>query len=421
MGTSSAETPQKIRGDYQAVQKDDYHALVKENKNPTFADLQKQALFEQRKREAEAEEKARQESIEASNKMVREKLYNTMIEGKYPMNLNNFHPDTVKYFEKRAYDDLSSGKISQSKYDFLLIHTYQGIDNKRQKLYNEGTNTTTQPLMQTSGFDRYRTERYDYVPANYVGNKKPSSGNSGKGNNIDTIDDIRHIEELAKEQNLSTEHARIVYYSSKWKGHKDVKWTSADVAYWKTFGGKDFLFSEKKDFVNNYKDVIADAAAKYDIPIFLLAGVAFTEYGGDPMWGDDVMYTLRSFDWSGIDWLDNTPLAKPQEKTSFGNTSIQVRRALEMLNYDDTSANKRMVIDSLKDPIQNIYMAAKHLDILRNVDFSGKSASELTDDEIQIIASRYNVGPECSIEIASEADYGKSIFRNKEKILKALS
>ena len=66
-------------------------------------------------------------------------------------------------------------------------------------------------------------------------------------------------------------------------------------------------------------------------------------------------------------------------------------------------------------------LAAKHLDVLRNVDFSGKSASELTDDEIQIIASRYNVGPECSIEIASEVDYGKSIFRNKDRILEALS
>ncbi len=165
---------------FKAIPWEEYDKLGKTDRTAYLKAYAENSQREKQKRDEEAQAQAMQESIEASNKMVREKLYNTMIEGKYPMNLNNFHPDTVKYFEKRAYDDLSSGKISQSKYDFLPIHTYQGIDNKRQKLYNEGTNTTTQPHLQTSGFDRYRTERYDYVPANYVGNKKPSSGNASQ-------------------------------------------------------------------------------------------------------------------------------------------------------------------------------------------------------------------------------------------------
>lgn len=101
-----------------------------------------------------------------------------------------------------------------------------------------------------------------------------------------------------------------------------------------------------------------------------MAGVAFTEFGGDPMWIDDVAYGVRSFDWSGPDWVDdNLTITKNPNYTSFGNTSIQVRRALEMLNYSADAQQRSSVIDALKDPIQNIYMAARHLDVLRNVDF----------------------------------------------------
>lgn len=90
-----------------------------------------------------------------------------------------------------------------------------------------------------------------------------------------------------------------------------------------------------------------------------------------------------------------------------------------MLGYEDTDKNRNLVIDSLKNPIQNIYMTACHLDELRNIDFAGKNADELTEDENKIIASRYNIGPEPAMnEILTE--YGDRIYNNQEKILKAL-
>ena len=167
---------------FKAIPWEEYDKLGKTDRTAYLKAYAENSQREKQKRDEEAQAQAMQERIEASNKMLREKFYDQMIEGKVPLDLKSLSPDTVKYLEQRAYDDLPSGRISQSKYDFLPIHTYQGIDNKRQKLYNEGTNTTTQPHLQTSGFDRYRTERYDYVPANYVGNKKPSS--EGNGNLI---------------------------------------------------------------------------------------------------------------------------------------------------------------------------------------------------------------------------------------------
>ena len=112
-------------------------------------------------------------------------------------------------------------------------------------------------------------------------------------------------------------------------------------------------------------------------------------------------------------------ITKNPDLTSFGNTSIQVRRALEMLGYDSSTNKRNDVIKSLKDPIQNIYLAACHLNVLRNIDYKEKSAAELSDDEIKIIASRYNIGPQYAKEAITTA-YGEVIYANKNDIIKAL-
>ena len=73
----------------------------------------------------------------------------------------------------------------------------------------------------------------------------------------------------------------------------------------------------------------------------------------------------------------------------------------------------------LKDPIQNIYVSAAHLNYLRNIDYKDKKANELSDDEIKIIASRYNIGPQYEKE-AITTSYGEEIYANKKDILEAL-
>ena len=91
-----------------------------------------------------------------------------------------------------------------------------------------------------------------------------------------------------------------------------------------------------------------------------------------------------------------------------------------MLGYDSSTDKRDAVVESLKDPIQSIYLAAFHLDVLRNIDYEGKSAGDLTDDEIKIIASRYNVGPELKKEDVPTS-YGEEIYKNSSDIVKALS
>ncbi len=235
--------------------------------------------------------------------------------------------------------------------------------------------------------------------------------------------DVDEVNKIIKEENVTFEHAKIMHYADQWKDLKDYKWTAGDILNWQTFGGEEFIHNEKLGFINNYKDVIKDAAEKYDIPPLLLAGVAYVEYGGKPMIADDVAYSMRSFDWSGPDWVDkNLTITKHPDLTSFGNTSIQVRRAIETLGYDSSTDKRQQIIASLKDPIQNIYMAAAHLSLLRNIDYAGKGAADLTDEEIGILSSRYNIGPDASLEyVQAYNGYGDRVLNNKDYILKSLN
>jgi hypothetical protein len=242
---------------------------------------------------------------------------------------------------------------------------------------------------------------------------------------------ISHAKLIDEETKTTKIHEDIIKSSLKFSDiyASKVEWTVEDIFKWK-FGNKldadnDYLFKRKAQFTSHYRNVLKDAATKYDIPEFLLAGVAFVEFGGDPVWIDDVADDIRSVDWSGNDWIDNnTTITKNPNLTSFGNISIQVRRASFELGYDPdkmTSNERNSIITSLKNPIQNIFIAAKHLSTLKKVDFENKPSSELTIDDIKIIATRYNRGPNISlIDIKKNLSYGNSIYKHKDEINNAL-
>jgi len=180
-------------------------------------------------------------------------------------------------------------------------------------------------------------------------------------------------------------------------------WTDFDV--FKNFD-KEKLFEVKRNFVGDYKTVINKAAAEYNIPPVLLAGVAFNEFGGDPPSIDDAAYAVRIFTGGSA-------------KTSFGDLSMQLRVAMETLGYkpSETLLKGNSVIESLKDPMQAFFIIAKHLASLKDVDFKGKSASELTDEEITVVGTRYNRGAGLSLEkIKQNLSYGKAIIKRKEEL-----
>lgn len=148
-------------------------------------------------------------------------------------------------------------------------------------------------------------------------------------------------------------------------------------------------------------------AKKYDIPPILLAGVAYNEFGGDPMFLDKVAYTGRS--------IVNT--GKKADKTSFGNTSIQIARVKEM--HPDWSDQK--IIVSLQIPEKNIELTAEHLRVILDVDYKGVHAKDMSDEHIKIAGARYNRGLELPKDkIKQNTSYGDRIVDRKYKLQELL-
>ncbi len=204
------------------------------------------------------------------------------------------------------------------------------------------------------------------------------------------------------------------------KPDQEVTWRTIDLLIWKSERDDSHLLRKKAEFVEAYMPVIRQAADANDIPAILLAGIAWREFGGDPMWIDDVAYRFRLFDHAGDAYMINTTLTKKQEQTSFGNLSIQVRRAAQALgfDYDELPGHQHeQLIKMLKDPVQNIFIAAKHIADMRDIDFYGKPASALTNDELKIITSRYHLGPDYSLEqVQANAAYGENVLRRYKQL-----
>jgi len=220
-------------------------------------------------------------------------------------------------------------------------------------------------------------------------------------------------------------HAKINNLSRLWKYNPNaVAWTNIDILKWKTTGGKDYLFKRKAQFVKYYSAVIKHAAKINDIPVFLLAGVAFTEFGGKPDWLKKSVRAGREFDWSGPTIVDkNLTITNHPDKTSFGDMAIQLGRAGKELDYKslNNNNNRDAIQESLLDPVIGIYISAMHLKRLKNVDFENIPPDKLTQEQIQIIATRYNRVLELSKKkIEQNISYGKSIYKHKKEINNAL-
>ncbi len=225
----------------------------------------------------------------------------------------------------------------------------------------------------------------------------------------------------------TAEHDRIIEAAGRTQVDPGTdEWSTLDVAQWKTplLGDPNHIFEFKEQWVAGYSDTIRAAAQMYDLPEELVAGVAYNEVGGDPAWVDEAAYAVRSFDHMADPLLEPLTITREPDLTSFGNVSMQVRRAAETLGYDPnnlTGSQRGDVLESLRDPRQNIFLAAAHLAQLRDIDFPGQGASELSTEEIRATATRFNRGPDLSLDqIRQNTSYGDVIIDRRERLLELL-
>lgn len=212
------------------------------------------------------------------------------------------------------------------------------------------------------------------------------------------------------------------------------KFNLYDFACWKFLPskwgcGKNHLWSFKYSWIRHNKQHIKNASADNDIPPFLLAGVALTEVGGKDF-TDWPAFLVRSFDWSGPDWVDShLTITKNPLETSMGAVSIQLRRAAETMGIDPYSLKDEQLLylaGALQSDKFNLQIVAKHLRQLLFVDYPMLlKAEELTDEQVKMVGTRYWYGPEKNhaalrIEALKESSYGSRILQHKQLLLELL-
>ncbi|RML48184.1 hypothetical protein ALQ97_04875 [Pseudomonas savastanoi pv. glycinea] len=191
-------------------------------------------------------------------------------------------------------------------------------------------------------------------------------------------------------------------------------WTLLDVIIWKGWperwgGGPGYLRRFKDAWLVHNKLYIKAAAAKYSLPIELLAGVCWIEVGGDPNIVDRIGFEVRTFDRLGN---VSSVLTNPPAKTSFGWVSIQLRTAAITLgmNPDEMDSSQfRSLANCIEIDVYNIDIAAKHIRMLADYDHF----STIGIEEARIIGARYNRGTSWSLdEIKKDMSYGNFIVNS---------
>jgi RHS repeat-associated protein len=270
-----------------------------------------------------------------------------------------------------------------------------GLSYHRARYYGPwlGRWTACDPKGIAPGINVYR------YAANRPNNFVDPDGTQEKDPKAPTTAAYGQLSPLGKAGVTTTTHEDVKSEAAKYTA-SSMEFGFTDIAAWKS--DPEYLMKFKAQFVYENRQLIKAAAAKYDLPEELVAGVAFVEIGGkDPI--KPAVYWARS-------WIPGT---EDKDKTSLGQQATQVRRAAESLGYDPktlTDAQRTEIVKSLKDPSQSIFIAAKHLSDLRNIDAPGKAGKDLTTDDVKVIGARYNQGPDKSLaDVKKDLSYGQSI------------
>lgn len=209
----------------------------------------------------------------------------------------------------------------------------------------------------------------------------------------------------------------------------NVTWNTSDFIRWQsgidiTNGGAPVEGESEEEFklrwIRDNRDVIKAAAEQYGLPADMLAGIAYKEVGGKPMGLDDTTDWLRKHVPS---WLrEGTLVEGDPDQTSYGPMAVQVRRAAEALGYDPESLSEKQrdeIVGSLKNPKENVFIAAQYLSNLKqSSDFALTDPGQMTEEQGQELAARYNGGPNWHSDDAK--GYARDYAKHRNEAAEAL-
>lgn len=168
----------------------------------------------------------------------------------------------------------------------------------------------------------------------------------------------------------------------------------------------------RRSYISANKELIKAAAEDSGLPPEMVAGIAWQEVQGDPGLLDDLAYEGRKI----------IPGSEDPDRTSMGPMAIQVRRAAEVLGYDPhdlTDLQRSTVVNAIKDPGTNIFIASEYLAQLKaESSFADVSPEQMTRAQMQELAARYNGGPYYETDAAQA--YGRGFGNRLDQAREAM-
>ncbi|MGW7517815.1 hypothetical protein ACWGJ2_19730 [Streptomyces sp. NPDC054796] len=162
-----------------------------------------------------------------------------------------------------------------------------------------------------------------------------------------------------------------------------------------------FSDDARREWIQANRDHIRYAAEYSELPPDVIAGIAWQEVGGDPGVADDVAQQYRQHQhevWPEFQAVaEKMGMGGEEDETSMGPIAVQLRRSAEVLGYDPENMSRDQwneVEKATQDPTTNIYIASEYLAQCKaESSFADVPSHEMTDEQYQELAARYNGGP----------------------------
>ncbi|MBF0135297.1 MAG: hypothetical protein HQL65_03595 [Magnetococcales bacterium] len=173
-------------------------------------------------------------------------------------------------------------------------------------------------------------------------------------------------------------------------------------------GAQDTHLRNAKDaWIRGHKNTINITARRYGIPPEVLAGIAFSEVGGDPDWIDNVAYPVRKVVHGFLepetiknfpDWMDK--IKKTPLETSAGDVSIQIRRVAEVEGLDAYDPKiQAEILDRLqKSKAYNLDVSARHVRDFFVKMYPDHQGGDWNEEQVKRMGYYYNKGPHDTIK-----------------------
>lgn len=132
------------------------------------------------------------------------------------------------------------------------------------------------------------------------------------------------------------------------------------------------------------KAAIIEVSCWFDLPPELLAGIAWTEAGGDPEAVDVYMHHIRSLGIGGAPGL-----------TSVGDVQIQIRHVAGYLGLDPdnlTWGDRMGLIRFVENARNNLYVVTRYISLALKQTMPDYKLADIGDKEIIMIGYMYNLG-----------------------------